>query len=159
MIKVYLCGSSREAKRARMWAEKLTQTGIIEIAHRWFDGAEEWAGQDAKWQEANTLESSAARAMTELNAVAASRIVWVLWPKAQSIGAFVELGAALERKRMLASSELPVAVGKTLAMKILVTGIGFGDSLFTALCDYRELSDGFGFHECVRLANAMKKER
>jgi hypothetical protein len=162
MLTVYLCGASREAKRVRGWADKLTQTGRVRIAHRWFDGAEAWAGQDAAWQEANTKESCAARAMEELEAVAAAQLVWVFWPKAPSVGVFVELGAALERKRVQERcDEGAMLAGRSVEFgkpRIVVTGIGFADSLFTALVDYREITDALGFHEVVRVANAANRK-
>lgn len=161
MITAYLAGASREAKRVRSWAEKLEQTGVIQIAHRWFNDAEQWAGKDAEMD----LETASSQAMACLEELARAKVLWVLWPNQPTVGAFVELGAALERRRILSKVvEDNVLANRdtTFATKrkphIVVTGAGFADSAFTSLVDYREAEDVFGFHECVRVANLAAKK-
>jgi hypothetical protein len=159
VINVYLSGASREAKRVRMWADKLEQTGRMRITHKWFADAEKWAGQDAKTQRELTREEVAKIATEDLDGVAAADIVWMLWPKAPTIGAYVELGAALERKRMLAEIAGVPSIGPFALPRIIITGPGFADSIFSALVDYREITDALGFHEATRIANDLTRAR
>lgn len=153
MISVYLSGASREAKRVRMWADKLEQTGRMRVANRWFES--QTLCNDAAY----SREEAMRLATEELDDLGKADISWLLWPKAPTVGAYVELGAALERKRMLTEISGVPSTGLFALPRIIITGAGFADSIFSALVDYREITDAFGFHEATRIANDLTRAR
>lgn len=141
-IPIYLSGSSQEWSRIVRWAPILEQTGRLTIVSDWHrkDPAS-WTGKD----HTRTRDEQASIALEELDQVRSCSVFWMFWPKATSHGAYVELGAALERKAI------------TGRPHVVVTGWRAESSIFTGPADFRDVTDALGFHEVTRFANQLAK--
>lgn len=140
-LPIYLAGASSEYVRVKAWANACERTGDLTVVYRWFDSAHVWTGNDA----ACPLEVAVEAAEACLDGLGAAAVVWLLWPREPSVGAYVELGAALERRRVLATKPY-----------LVVTGEDVGRSIFTAPADYRDVVDALGFHEVSRIARLAR---
>lgn len=99
-ISVYVACSSREIDRARSAMRLLEQAGFS-IAYDWTTDVEQF-GSDGKAQGqalALTDTDLALLAENDMRAIELAHVVLVLWPTTASVGAYVELGAAIMRAR------------------------------------------------------------
>jgi hypothetical protein len=91
---VYVAGASAAWQRARDFAQRLQETGSVEIAGKWWHDVEaNGAGNDRSY----SLKQRRALAAADLDAVDQAAIVVVLWDEYRSEGRSVELGFALRR--------------------------------------------------------------
>lgn len=154
---LYIACPSSEFKRARMWAARCEGSGVIELSHRWFDTAHEWTGRDGLLPR----EEQAKFVREELEAISRSHLFWLMWPRLTNVmsSCVIELGAALMAARLGVSVAAPSSQA-FFRPYIIVTGaaMGVAPNPFTAVADYREVTDALGFHEAVRIANDLTRK-
>lgn len=131
---IALCGSSREPKRIRDMAARIDVVGIP-LNHRWWDrgdfgSPEEWGGKDALIG----LDLQRHIARTNMRAIKAAEVVFVLWPEHDG------------RSTCEAEMAYALATGK----RVVVTGSRASDCTWTALASYRDASDLLGLTEIAR---------
>jgi hypothetical protein len=136
-LSMYIAGSSAEAGTIRTYAERLEKTGLVHMTLPWWrTSPETWSGRDDRL----TVQEQQRFASDCLEGIAQARCIWVLWPTRPSIGAYIELGAALERKRVIGTPYL------------VLTGAAPSQSVFCGLADYRDVVHELGFMEVLRYA-------
>lgn len=140
-VLVYLAGASRELERVNKWATALDRSSTVKLAHRWFDTAHSWAGNDS----ALSRRQQHLLADDEQLAIRSARIFWLLWPETKSPGAFIELGYALSHRFHVARQ-----------YAVVVSGESATRSIFTATTDYRSDSDALAFDALLVFANSMR---
>lgn len=141
-VPVFISGASREGHRAWSVARHLEATGLVHVVDRWFDDAALWCGRDAE----RTRDAQDAIAREHAVNIRQARIFWLLYPTQPSLGAFVELGQALMRR----DHEEPGW------HRVVVTGLGCSNTVYTAPADYRDECDALGLREVLRLAHALQ---
>jgi hypothetical protein len=134
-LQVFLSAASRDFPMVRRIAQSLEATGLVEYTMRWWDTADEWTGRDHKL----TRDEKAQHSTACLEAIAAAQLVWSIRTPTPSEGRTAELGAALERRRVMGSPY------------IVLTGVDVGTSIFHAV-DYLEFSNALGANEVLRIA-------
>lgn len=130
--RIYLCGSSRELERVRLYEEGLRGYRSIEVVSTWTQTAHEWAGKDARL----TREEQEPHARQDLRELESADIVWCLWPTGPSYGAFVELGYAI-----------------ALCKCLVISGPTCSESVFSALANYRDADDACAYREVLRIVS------
>lgn len=105
---IYLAGASAEVGLCERYRDRLREAGFT-ITHDWMADvrAHEAVGL-GEWE--LPLNVRRASAMECLVGVEQAGIVWVLLPKGQSIGAWVELGYALSRATSGLAPDLKLVV-------------------------------------------------
>ncbi len=124
---IYIAGASTEAQDVAVHADRLVRAGWV-ITHRWWatiGPAGHVAGQDRE------LPTSARLALAEedLAAVMRAGYLWLLVPRNQSSGAWIEFGAAITHARLMAERK-----------RIIISG-DWERTIFAELADKR-----FGTH-------------
>jgi hypothetical protein len=136
-FRVFLAGSSREAKRVREMAERIDASGI-EITQRWFDvGAhgtpEEWGGKDGSIH--RLAQESLAR--ENMRAIIEADAFFLLWPDNGLLSTCI------------AEFAFALAKGKP----VIVTGRRSNECTWTGLSEiYRDPCDLLGHAEVARRA-------
>lgn len=133
-MRVYLAGSSQEKDRASARKVELAREGH-EVVSTWHD-LEYEPGSDRD-ETATRRFAIAVRCIDELRS---ADVVWLLAPSTFSIGAWVELGVAIQ-------------AGKPL----IVSGAGAHDTAFTELADACCLLDDEAFDALEVLYGENKK--
>ncbi len=130
---VYLAGASAEAERVRMWAKALELTGSAHVTMHWFEGAEQWSGQDSRLP----LLDQRDIASKNWEAIRRSQIIWYFSPLNMSEGASIELGMALAHNWHFSG------------MRSVVSGATFNRCLYSSMATVRMAEDAQAFM-CVR---------
>lgn len=131
---LYISGASIEHARVRKWADALEKSKLIQITHRWFEGAEKWAGRDRKHTSAARLQLS----LDELGAIRKSSLFWLLLPAQLAGGSMIEFGFALGRL------EAP--------LRVVASGAGLKHTIFTTLAHEQHDLDVHAFQSILRHA-------
>lgn len=137
MISVYLASSSHETSRVNAIADKLIAHGlrVVSTWHREPDRALK-AGFD------DLLSVTEQREIAErcIDEMFGADLMWLVWPRTASIGAYAELGVAIALARFHYS------------MHVVVSGVGCSRSVYTSLADFRDTSDEAALHEVLTFA-------
>ena len=133
-LSVYLSAASREHERALLWADVIRSNPDLTLVSTWHDTAKNWAGNDAQLPFAD--QQNVAR--VDLDQVRTADLVWLLFPKLQTCGAFVELGFALAWSR-----------------QVITSGRECASTIFTSLAARRFMTDAEAYREIVRMTCAQ----
>jgi len=132
-LRVYVAGSGNELPRVRAWLAALRDVGI-EITLDWTDAIEanRVAGGDASL----SPEVREHHAREDFDAVLHADIVWYLAPVTVSRGAYIELGYALGRHKLVCASGLAVhrSIFTSLASRVFEADA----EAFAAIVEYAE---------------------
>lgn len=101
-MKVYVAGASSEMERAETWMRKLRGVGIIVTST--------WPEVIRSVGKANPRDATIAECkewvMKDLGEIDAADVLWLLLPDLSTIGAWIELGFAHARNKMIVTSGL-----------------------------------------------------
>jgi hypothetical protein len=137
-LRVYVAGSGLELVRVRAWLKALRDIGV-EITVDWTDGIE---ASIAKGGDAMlTDEERVHRATNDLtDGIDRADIVWFLAPVTASRGAYIELGYALAKHKLVCASGL--AVKRTIFTSLAQRVFEADADAFVAIADYVK-ADGY----------------
>ena len=96
MLKIFLAGASAERKPIAEFAENLYQSGRYVITYPWWEDVERSESNGGHANKGVPVELAKTFAESNRNGIMTADIFWLLVPKSNSAGAFVELGQALE---------------------------------------------------------------
>lgn len=140
-VPVFISASSREGKRARVFAEALEGSGIVKIEDRWFADCESWARTDARY----TREQQSEIAEYHEAYIKRARVFWLLHAHELSEGSIYEYGFARAHQ---------AHVGNWWT-HIVVTGPHVSRCVFTSRADVRDCSDFVGLHAVIARAHEI----
>jgi len=120
--KIYVAGASSELDMIRYVMKKLQDSGNLEITYDWTIPVAKFGSEGKELTSAERREYAA----KDLAGVGGADYFWLLVPGNKSVGAWVELGAAISNRRSPPTYNRPVIVVS-----------GDLSSIFTELADKR----------------------
>lgn len=133
-LRVYVAGSGLELARVRAWLSSLRDIGV-EITKDWTGEVE--AAIASGRGDAGLDEETRVRAATEdFDAIDRADLVWFLAPVTASRGAYVELGYALAKHKLVCASGL--AVHRTIFTSLAQRVFDADADAFEAIVDYAD---------------------
>lgn len=131
-MKVYLSGASKELNRCCLWRDNLIKEGI-DITVDWMKEIEKNGFGD----EFIPGKRRAQFAKNDINGVLDADVFWLLVPNNQSLGAWVELGAALSKSIIIGGIDIITS--------------GPWRSIFMDLADMKFVTDDDAFNYILSL--------
>lgn len=127
MKRIYVAGASAEIDIVRGYMAQLTANGW-QITYDWTQAVSKFGSAG----EALTDEAKRELALKDLGGVYAAHVFWMLVPQNLSVGAWIELGAAITHRDDPDRHDYPY---KDCTPRIVVSGTT--DSIFALLADKR----------------------
>jgi hypothetical protein len=112
--RVYVAGASRELERCQKWIALLNGEGI-RVTYDWTKPVEKY-GSEGSALEAHQLRMFA---RNDLRGIDDADIVWVLAPEATTVGAWVELGYAINRFTMPGYGNKRIVISPPISARVI----------------------------------------